>query len=175
MNRRGLMRGLAEVFGFGVVKSASSGASKSAQLTVEAAEDESPSPDCEAWGDAALLSRPVDGAECVYMQAGDERVVIATKDRRWQIELQAGEVVLRAMGAGSPAYVRLKPDGECDIVSNKIRMGAATAGQALVLGNALHTWLAAMTVPTAMGPSGTPINIATFVSSVLSTKHKADS
>lgn len=51
---------------------------------------------------------------------------------------------------------------------------SSTAAQAFVLGNVLQTVLAALTVPTAMGPSGTPINSATF-STFLSATHKLDS
>lgn len=54
---------------------------------------------------------------------------------------------------GDPAIV-LKPDGT-------IETGEG-ATEAQVLGNKLNTNLSAITVPTAFGPSGPPINAATF-------------
>lgn len=53
------------------------------------------------------------------------------------------------------------------------RLGSPNANQAYVLGDMLKTILEALTVPTAMGPSGTPLNAATFAQ-FLSTKHKLD-
>ena len=54
---------------------------------------------------------------------------------------------------GDPAIV-LKPDGTIEIGEG--------ATEALVLGGVLNTNLSAITVPTAFGPSGTPINAGSF-------------
>lgn len=51
---------------------------------------------------------------------------------------------------------------------------SSTAAQPLVLGNTLLSLLSALTVPTAMGPSGTPINAASFAT-FLSATHKLES
>jgi phage baseplate assembly protein V len=54
-----------------------------------------------------------------------------------------------------------------------VLIGSDAATHAMVLGDQLKTSLDALTVPTAMGPSGTPINAASFTN-FLSTKHKLD-
>lgn len=54
-----------------------------------------------------------------------------------------------------------------------LKVGAENAAEPFVLGDALKTWLEALTVPTAMGPSGTPIN-APSLDTILSTKHTID-
>ena len=54
-----------------------------------------------------------------------------------------------------------------------LKVGAENAAEPIPLGETLKSWLEALTVPTAMGPSGTPIN-APSLSTVLSTKHFVD-
>lgn len=174
MSRGAVMRVFEEILQFGEVVATTVGAAKSVLFTVLGPQGEKPSTECDGWGDAALLSRPVAGAEVVYVQLGDERTVLFTRDRRWQIEVLEGEVVLRAMGPGTPGYIKLMPNGTVAIVSTATTYGALTATHGIPKGDALQTWLSAMTVPTAMGPSGTPINIGTFTASVVSTKHRID-
>lgn len=57
--------------------------------------------------------------------------------------------------------------------SGNVLIGSDSADEPIPLGNALKAWLEALTVPTAMGPSGTPIN-APLLAAVLSTKHKVE-
>jgi hypothetical protein len=64
---------------------------------------------------AAILYRPAapdaDGAcEAIYLRTGDDVVVLATRDTRWQLSLEEGEVAVRAFGA-SAALVKLRTDG----------------------------------------------------------------
>jgi len=88
----------------------------------------------ELWGLASVLYRPQDGAEVVMHRRGDERVVLATKDRRWQSEhtLEKGDVVLRwcgDTGGSGPAqrpYVHLKANG--DVLINGVKVRVATSG-----------------------------------------------
>lgn len=105
------------------------------------ADDESDDPNgyedanAEFWGLASVLYRPQDGAETIFWRMGDERVVIATKDRRWQSEhtLEKGEAVLRYCGdvggAGQPdarPYVHLKSNGE--VVANGVKIKLLATG-----------------------------------------------
>src|SRR6478609_704554 len=59
--------------------------------------------DVDLWGTAALQSRPADpdgdgSCEALFARAGDTREALGTIDRRWQLELEKGESVLRYMG-----------------------------------------------------------------------------
>lgn len=56
-----------------------------------------------------------------------------------------------------------------EIIAGTIRLGSHTSAEALVLGNAWKSWteslltaISLIQVPTAVGPSGTPLNSATF-------------
>jgi hypothetical protein len=59
------------------------------------------------------------------------------------------------------------------LVAPELLVGALTAAHPMVLGDVLKTCLEALTVSTAMGPSGTPINAPTF-QQFISQKHKLD-
>ena len=128
------------IFGFGkITKSASS---DDYDISGETGEKDTPA--CERWGDAAVLSRPPAGAEQAYIQLGDERIVFATRDRRYTITVAEGEVVVRAMGAGSPAYVRLKPNGDAVIVGANIHLGAESVSTFVALANLVNARLSAI-------------------------------
>lgn len=171
-----------EVIGFGHVKTSEvSDGTSTVGLTLDGAGDgakaEASATDEELWTHGPLMFRPQDEdttghCEVLFYRLGDGKVVIASKDRRFQITSEKGEVIVAAMGLGTPAYVHLKPDGTL-ILRGNIRGGLEAAAQKMVLGDILKTVLEALTVPTAMGPSGTPINAASF-SSFLSSKHKLD-
>lgn len=132
--RRQVLEVLQGVFGFGkITRSTGHGV-----YDTDGEISEAETPECERWGDAAVLSRPQVGAEVKYIQLGDERVILATREPRWQVDVAPGEVVVRAMGAESPAYIRLKPDGRCEVVATRIDLGAANlAGSLLVAIGAL--------------------------------------
>lgn len=94
-------------------------------------------PEADVYGEAALLFRPADadasGApEVIVWRHGDERVVIATKDRRWQVELEKGDVCLRAFGANKPRLF-LRADGTAVLEAEEVYLanGAATDKVAL--------------------------------------------
>lgn len=163
-----------EAFAFGkVLASAISATTKTVLVKVEGDEgdaDSAPTAD-DLWGHAPLLYRPVDPdssghCEAVFYRLGDERVCIATKDRRWQIEVAEGEVIVRAMGSGSPAYVHLKPDGTARIKASAIKLGASAApASSYVKGETLNTALtnlvtALNTYASALG-AGSPANPVT--------------
>ena len=143
---------------------------KSLALDLLIAEDDDDSgeemPGAEVYGEAALLHRPADpdasGApEVIVWRHGDERIVIATKDRRWQVELEKGDVCLRAFGNGAPRLF-LRADGTAVLEANEIKLGDAAATEAIALGtavkghlDALKTYLDAHTHGY-LGDSGTP-------------------
>jgi len=98
--------------------------------------------DCETWGEAAVLARPADPTtdgkmEVLMLRGGDELIAIASKDRRWQISLEKGEVRIRAFGA-SAGYVHLTPSGAVyvtgrasgnvvvDVDAGQVQLGKAT-------------------------------------------------
>jgi hypothetical protein len=181
MRRRGVAQVVSDLVGFAQSVAARMGASKSVEVQLKATDDDSGENWCELWGHAPLLYRPVAGAEQLYVELGDERVVFATKDRRWQIDVADGEVVVRAMGADSPAYVQLKPDGACVISATSINLGGdATAYAALASLvdarlSAVVSWLNAH-VHTSAAPSSpttTPTVPLGAQASVAATKVKA--
>ncbi|MEQ8721045.1 MAG: hypothetical protein RID81_07195 [Sandaracinaceae bacterium] len=118
--------------------------------------------DCEIWGHAAILWRPAapssDGeCEAVVWRRGDELVAVATKERRWQVDLEAGEVVIRAFGAGA-ASLRLKPDGSAILEATDIRLGSEAVTNFLARADHvdanLDTILNAFNMHTHSTPSG---------------------
>lgn len=129
--RRQVLEVLQGVFGFGKVARSTS----HDVYDTDGEIGEPTTPGCERWGDAAVLSRPRVGAEVKYLQLGDERVVIGTRDRRYTISVAEGEVVVRAMGPGSPAYVRLMPDGTVKVVGTAIHLGGESVSTFVALAN----------------------------------------
>ena len=78
--------------------------------------------------------------------------------------VHAQNLVIGVTGATAAKQIHITPDGA-------VLIGGDLALEPMVLGTALKTWLSAMTVPTAMGPSGTPIN-APNLTTILSELHK---
>lgn len=149
--RERILDAIAELFRFGDVKSSTTGpVTKAIRLEVEGIEGEASSKNNDLWGHAPLLYNPAgpsidvasgsEGCQAMFYQLGDRKAVFATRDLRWQIEVADGEVILRAMGAGSPAYVHLKPDGSAKIVATSINLGGA-ATQFVALANLVLTEL----------------------------------
>lgn len=119
---------LSDALSFGTVADSSVGLLKNS-LTAEVEADGAEDGDHEVWGEAPLLWRPVDPdlegeCEVMFARMGDEKIVFATKDRRWQISVEKGEVILRAMGNAAPAYLHLKPDGSAILRATTINLGA---------------------------------------------------
>lgn len=128
MRRADVVQVICDLIGFAKIVAARLGASQSAEVALSATDDESGTQLVELWGHAPLLYKPLAGSEALYVELGDERVVLATKDRRWQIAVSDGEVVVRAMGKGSPAYVKLTPGGEAEVHASAINLGGAATG-----------------------------------------------
>ena len=128
---------------FGTIVKTVLGSNKSVEAEVKGAGDsETTGEDTELWGLASVLERPLADAEVLFMRNGDELIGIATKDRRWQIDLSEGDVVIRAFGNGTP-YIHLKADGDCVLLADNVKiessLGAASEG--IGLGDAIKTWM----------------------------------
>jgi len=152
----------------GVVVSIGDG-SKMQTATV-ALQDDDQADGVEHFQPGGISHRAGAGAEGVYLAVGAENangIVISVSRRgvRVKASMAGGTVVYAEVG--SNADVELRPDG-----TGGVKVGL-NPEQRMVLGDALKTWLSAMTVPTAMGPSGTPINAAA-IDTFLSTLHKLD-
>ena len=168
-----------DLVAFAQIVSAKLGSSKSSELTVQANEDDLGGTQqlVETWGDAPLLYQPLPGGEALTVELGDERVVIATKERRWQIAIEAGEVVVRALGQDA-AYVRLSPDGTCTIEAKAVNLGSE-GGQLVALDSlvrsAISSAIAGHThtgVTTGTGSSGNGV-LADSVPSTAAERTKA--
>lgn len=134
-------------FSFARVTASALGAASSLVLDIILAEDDDETgetqDEAEVYGEAALLFRPADadasGApEVVVMRHGDERIVIATKDRRWQVELEKGDVCVRAMGENKPRLF-LRADGMCVLEADEIKLGDAAATNTIALGDVIKS------------------------------------
>lgn len=88
----------------------------------------------DLWGDAALLSRPADpnddgACEAVFVRTGDTREIVGTRDRRWTVELEKGEALVRYCGdvggEGQPTVrpmLHLHADGSIDLYADVVRI-----------------------------------------------------
>lgn len=186
-SRAHLVEAVGALIDFGIVAVTKIGAEFNSVLaTVRGDRDESGAEEdyenADLFQHAAIEYRPAppslpdesDAMEVAMLRQGDEIVVIASKDRRWQVSLAEGEVRVRAFGDNA-ASVLLKPDGTAVVNSSALFIGGDGASQAMVLGNALNTWLSQHTHNTGTGPSGPP-NVVPGVpiTNHLSTKHKVD-
>jgi hypothetical protein len=86
-------------------------ATASAVLTILEHEDDDGGDSCEWYGNPAVQCRPPAGADALFVDLDGERVVIGVRETRWMVALEEGETVLRALGGGTPGYIKLKPDG----------------------------------------------------------------
>lgn len=138
--------------------------------------------DQEHMQPGGLTHVPIQGAEGLFVTVSgvrDDGVMICVSDRRYRPKgLQGGETALyNDAPASTQSKIILKLDGSIEVLpapGKGVLIGGSAAAQAQVLGDVLKTVLSALTVTTAMGPSSTPVNAATF-STFLSTLHKIDS
>ena len=147
-NREELEEELAAASDFGSVAGTTQGANKSVEATVTG--DEDPDGDeeleeVELWGLASVLERPADpdssgSCELVFLRRGDEIVGIGTKDRRWQVTLEKGEVVVRAFGS-SAATIHLKPGGEAVLTATDIKLGGPAVSDFVALASKVDAHL----------------------------------
>lgn len=83
------------------------------------------------WGHAAILFRPPADTEVIFARTGDEMVPIASRETRWAIDVEEGEVVVRNLSGDTPARVRLLANGEILIEAGKV--GHVDAGDAMAV------------------------------------------
>lgn len=122
---------------------------------------------CELWGHAPLGYRPkgptaAGECEALFFRYGDDRVVIATKDRRYQVQLAEGEVTLSALAQDGAAHarIRLKPDGQVIVDGTRIEAcGASDLALANAVMNHLTKISADLTTVFAAATAGTPTYI----------------
>ena len=124
MRRGGVVQTIQDAIGFAKIVRASLGLSYSLYLQHEAHDGDASETKDEAWGHAQLLYKPLASSESLFVQLGDERVSIATKERRWQIDVADGEVIVRALAEGG-AYIHLRPDGSVDVHAETIKLGGS--------------------------------------------------
>lgn len=152
--------------------------------TFEEAEDQ------ELWGHAAIAWRPADPTddgevECIMLRRGEDRIGVATRDVRWQPDLEKGEVMVRAFGDDA-ATVLLKPDGTVVVTAaGDVLFGDDTAAKALALAEKVDARLSTIQStfdahthaynpgPGAAAPTATPITPIGSLASTQSTKVKA--
>lgn len=133
--------------------------------------------DCEVFPGVGVYGRPPEGtrAEVVVVNVGGKAghpVVIATRDKATQVELEADETAI----FNSTSVVKIKADGTIEI-------GARTGGSMewVALGETLATFLAQDKTwkdthvhPTPMGPSSVPTVASPSVPDVTSSKVKVE-
>jgi hypothetical protein len=132
MRRKDVGQFLQDVIGFAKVVRASVGKSGSVELSIEAHADDASKDSCEWWGHPAISCQPAAGSESLFVDLGSERIVIGVKERRWQVSVEAGECIVRALGPSPAAYLKLKPDGTAELHATRIDLG----------GEALTTFMA---------------------------------
>ena len=71
------------------------------------------------------------------MRRGNELLPIATRDFRFQVDLDAGEVVVTNFAKSKPARIWLRADGTLTIEADEVRIGDAAASSTIGLGNAI--------------------------------------
>ena len=143
---------LSALFDFGKASNSSSGANDSVELEVEVDVDEDGETEgfenAEVWDSPAVRWRPSDPdasghCEVLVMRAGDEIIITAGKDRRWQGSLAKGEVVVRGLASGS-SLIRFKADGTIQLGDGATKE-VARKGDAVKKGTSMGTWITAVT------------------------------
>lgn len=80
---------------------------------IVAHEDDNDGDECEIYGSPGVQTRAPAGSEHIFVDLDGERVIFGMRETRWQIALQVGETVLRALADGA-AYLKMKPDGTAE-------------------------------------------------------------
>lgn len=83
------------------------------------------------WGHAGIVFRPPADTEVIFARIGDEMVPIASRDLRFSITVEEGEVVIRNLKSDTPARVRLLATGEVLVEGSKLAVVAP--GDALAI------------------------------------------
>ncbi|MCU0677067.1 MAG: hypothetical protein MUE69_30305 [Myxococcota bacterium] len=122
---------------------------------------------------AAILARPVAPTnaghfEVMFVRLGEERRPIASHEPRWQVDVEEGEVVVRAFGENA-SRIRLKPNGDVVIeAGGNILLGSGTAAEALALATKVHEELDKIrNAITTAAVGGAPDAGATFKTNII--------
>lgn len=187
------------LFDFGRVTGTHRGSStKSIAVDIEGnvdQEDRAETSREDLWGSAAMQYRPADpdgdgAAEVLYVRRGNELLPIATRDFRFQVDLEKGEVVVTNLDKTKPARIWLRADGTLTIEADEVRIGDAAAGSTIGLGDAIKghfdaqkSWMDALTLPVTgtanlgtgavTGTAGPPVSPSPTVPDVES-RHKVE-
>jgi hypothetical protein len=124
--------------------------------TLREHDDDQAGDECEVYGSAALQTKCLPGADRMFVDLAGERVVIGQRETRWQIAVESGETVLRALGAGSPAYIKLRPDGSVLVSGTNIALGSDSASMHAALAELVATAVNLQIVNHTHGSPGTP-------------------
>lgn len=122
---------------------------------VEHADDQS-ADECEVYGSAGLQSKCPAGGDRMFVDLAGERVVIGQRETRWQIAVESGETVLRALGPGKPAYLKLRPDGTVLLSGVGIVLGNDNATTRMALAELVATAINTAITGHTHGSPGTP-------------------
>jgi hypothetical protein len=144
---RGFVFGvLAGLFDFGRITGTKRGTTnKTIALDFEGnvdQEDRAETESADVWGCSAMQYRPADpdgdgAAEVLYIRRDGELLPIATRDFRFQVDLEKGEVVVTNNDKTKPARIWLKADGTLTIEADEVRIGDAAASSTIALGDAV--------------------------------------
>lgn len=90
-------------------------------------EDDDDSDECEWYGNPGVQCMPPAGADAQYVDLEGERVVQGVRETRWLVAMEEGDTVLRALGADTRAFVKLKKDGTVEVNGLSVLLGDNTA------------------------------------------------
>lgn len=100
------------------------------------------------WGHPAVMYRPkpdADGSfEVVFARRGEEMLPLVARETRWQIDLAEGDVVVRNVDGTNPVRLHLLADGTAVLEANTVKIGDASATEAIGLGTAIKGHLDAL-------------------------------
>lgn len=89
------------------------------------------------WGHAAIMWRPPADTELLFTRRHEEMVPLASRDTRWLIELDEGDVVVRNLTGDHPVRLHLKADGTAVLEADTVKIGDASAGHTIGFGDAI--------------------------------------
>lgn len=179
MRRADVMQAIASIVSFGKTVASSLGKSNSPELTVQVTGDDAPLPSAsEWWGNPSVNCMPLPGGENLSIDLGGERVVFGAKERRWQVRIEQGECVVRALGPPPAAFIKLKPDGSIELHGLAIKLGGDAAVSSVALAQLVasavnlalvgHTHVSASPgAPTGPGVVTVPVVAAAISSTVV--------
>ncbi len=93
----------------------------------------------QLWGCAAIIYRPPVDTEVLYVRRGEEMLPIASREVRWQVDVEEGEVCIRNLigDTDEQARIYLKANGNVVIDAKKVYIGDGSATEKIALGTAI--------------------------------------